>query len=94
MRGILFLARLALICNVLFLGCLVIRQVPDFKGIAFINNIVITLGWVLAPLVNLSANLAYVSSRILKKADGFPAWVAVVNLLFLVLQFFVHFILA
>ena len=94
MRGLLFLARLALICNALFLACLVIRQVPDFKGIQFINNIVITLGWVLAPFVNLSANLGYLTSRILRKGNKFPAWVAIVNLLFLIVQFFVHFILA
>lgn len=94
MRGLLFLARLALICNALFLVCLVIRQIPDFKGIQFINNIVITLGWILAPFVNLSANLGYLASRILRKGNDFPAWVAIVNLLFLVVQFFVHFILA
>ncbi len=92
MRGILFLARLALICNALFLVCLVIQRMPGYKGIDFINHIIISLGWLLAPFVNLSASIGYLISRILKKEGNFPAWVAVVNLLFLVLQFFVYFI--
>lgn len=94
MRALLFLSRLALICNGLFLACLVIQRIPHFEGIPAANNVVITLGWVLAPFINLCATLGYLISRILKKEGNFPPWLAVVNLLFLVVQLFTHFILA
>jgi len=94
MKGLLFLARLALICNVLFLVCLVIQRTQDFITIPEIKSMVIILGWFLAPFINLGANIWYLVKRIGKHPVNLPVWLAVTNLLFLLLQFFVHFILA
>ncbi|MES2005966.1 MAG: hypothetical protein V4450_15715 [Bacteroidota bacterium] len=94
MKGLLFLARLALICNVLFLLCLLIQRTHDFIGIKDVNGVIIVLGWLLAPFVNLAANIGYLMRVMNKRAVNIPVWLAITNLLFLLLQFFVHFILA
>lgn len=94
MKGLLFLARLALICNVLFGFCLVMQRVHDFMPQGSVKSTIIVLGWFVAPFVNLAANLWFLSVRILGKLLPIPGWLAISNLLILVLQFFVYFILA
>ncbi len=93
MKGLLFLARLALICNVLFLVCLLMQRTHDFIGMQAVNGMIITLGWILAPFINLAANIGYLIRKMRKRASNIPVWLAVTNLLILLLQFFVHFIL-
>lgn len=92
MKGLLFLSRLALICNVLFLLCLVLQRTDDFITNTDIKSIVIILGWFLAPFINMGVNIWYFTRRMGKAAVNLPVWLAVTNLLFLMLQFFVHFI--
>lgn len=94
MKGLLFLARLALICNLLFLVCLGIRRTHDFINIQEVNSIIIVLGWLLAPFINLAAVGAWLVKLLKKSPENLPVWLAVTNLAFLVLQFFVHFIFA
>lgn len=93
MKGILFLARLALICNGLFLVCLVLQRTPSLIQVQDITSIIVILGWLLAPFVNLAAVIAWLVRRLQNKLVNFPVWLAVTNLLFLFLQIFVHFIL-
>ncbi len=92
MRGLSFLSRLAFICNLLFLACLVIQRIHDFKGFENINEVVIVLGWFLAPFINLVVCIRYGIILIRKKNLTIPVWLVVVNFLFLIMQFFVHFI--
>ncbi|MBI2273892.1 MAG: hypothetical protein EPO58_05380 [Chitinophagaceae bacterium] len=93
MKGLLFLARLALICNALFLFCLVMQRVTDIIPPGSIKSTIIVLGWFLAPFINMAVNVWLVSRKILGKNQNIPGWLAVTNLLFLLLQFFVYFIL-
>jgi hypothetical protein len=93
MKGLLFLSRLALICNALFLLCLVIRNTHDFISSQDIKGIVIVLGWFLAPFINLAANMGYLINLMRKKNTRLPAWLAITNMLFLFLEIFVHFII-
>ena len=93
MKGLLFLSRLALICNVLFLLCLVLQRTHDFINIEGVKGTIIILGWFLAPFINFLANILWLYRLISKRSVNLPAWLAVTNLLFLILQFFVHFIL-
>jgi hypothetical protein len=93
MKGLLFLARVALVCNVLFLACLVLQRTPDLIGSQAVKGTVIVLGWFLAPFINLSANIGYLIRVMGKKPENLPVWLAVTNLLFLLFQFFIHFIL-
>ncbi|MEO7531934.1 MAG: hypothetical protein ABIS69_11000 [Sediminibacterium sp.] len=93
MKGLLFLARMALICNVLFLGCLVLQRTPDLITAQSVKGTIVVLGWLLAPFVNLAANIGYLIRVMSKKEVNLPVWLAVTNLLFLALQFFINFIL-
>jgi hypothetical protein len=93
MKRLLFLARLALICNVLFLVCLVLQRRPDSIESQAVKGTMIVLGWFLAPFINFAANTGYLILRLSGKSLNFPVWLAVTNLLFLVLQFFIYFII-
>ncbi|MDE3253818.1 MAG: hypothetical protein KGO92_13510 [Bacteroidota bacterium] len=93
MKGVLFLARLALICNGLFLVCLALQRTPTLIQVQDITSIIVILGWLLAPFVNLAAVIAWLVRRLQNKLVNFPVWLAVTNLFFLFLQIFVHFIL-
>ncbi len=93
MRKLLFLSRLALICNVLFLVCLLMQRMQGFEGYADINGMVIILGWFISPLLNLFACFSYVFVLAKKKQMPIPVWLVLANSLFLLLQIFIHFIL-
>jgi hypothetical protein len=93
MKGLLFLARLALLCNLFFLVCLVMQRTADLIGAQDVKSVIIILGWFLAPFVNLWANIAWLIRLLRKKQVNLPVWLAVTNLLFLVLELFIHFIL-
>jgi hypothetical protein len=67
MKGLLFLARVALICNVLFLACLVLQRTPDLIGSQAVRGTMIVLGWFLAPFINLAANIGYLITRLGKR---------------------------
>ncbi len=93
MKGLLFLSRLALICNTLFLVCLVMQRTQDIISVEYIKSPIIILGWLLAPFINLSANIGYFIRLLKKREVNLPVWLGVTNVLFLFLQIFVHFIL-
>lgn len=88
MKGLLFLSRLAFLCNLLFLICLVLRYKGDFIGTEDIKSMVGILGWFMAPFVNLAVNCWYVL-RLVKK-QPLPARLATANFLFLLVQLYVH----
>ena len=94
MKGLLFLARLALICNVLFLVCLGMQRTTDFIASQDIKGVILVLGWILAPFVNLAANIGYLIRLMRKRPSLLPAWLAITNMLFLFLEIFIHFILS
>ncbi|MEN9684449.1 MAG: hypothetical protein RLZZ28_235, partial [Bacteroidota bacterium] len=91
--AVIFLAKLAFICNILFLYCLVIQHTRDFLGWHEFNATVITLGWLLAPFVNLAANISSFWLVLKGRKKLVPFWLLIVNFLFLLVEFFVHFIL-
>lgn len=93
MKGLLFLARLALICNVLFLVCVVFQRTPDFISSQAVKATMVILGILLAPFVNLAANIAYLIARVRRRTASFPSWLAFTNFLFLIFEFFISFIL-
>jgi len=93
MKGLLFLSRLALICNVLFALCLLLQRTHDFINIEGVKGTVIVLGWLLAPFINFSATVWWLTRLIRKQAVNLPTWLGVTNLLFLCTQIFVHFIM-
>ena len=93
MKGLLFLSRLAFLCNLLFLVCLVMQRTEDLIAQSDIKNTIIILGWFLAPIINFGANMAYGFRLLNKKPLNIPIWLVVSNLVFLLFQIFIHFIL-
>ncbi len=94
MRKLLFLNRLALICNILFIVCLVFQRTRDLISSADVKSIIIILGWFISPFLNLAANLWAGILLVKKQPLGVGSWLLVTNLLFFILQLFIHFILA
>jgi hypothetical protein len=86
-RWILFLSKLAFICNLFFLASFVL-QVTDWLHNAVIVSYIIIIGWFFAVLFNVCANASclavFLANR--KKLSIVPAWLLVVNILFLILQ--------
>lgn len=87
------LARIALICNLLFLVCLIIQRQPSYKGAAELNAYIVVIGWMMAPFVNLLVNAVYWIGRIINRSPNLPMWLVWVNLLFFLAQVYVYFIL-
>lgn len=94
MRKLLFLNRLALICNILFIVCLVFQRTKDIIPSQDLKGLIIILGWFLSFFLDLVVNIWLGVLLVNKRAIGVPKWLLVTNLLFLIIQFFYHFILA
>ncbi len=92
MRLHLFLNRMALLCNVLFLICLVIQRTHDFIHSQGISNYIILLGWLVSPFLNVIVSGWWLFAKLTRKAI-LSKWLPVINGLFLLLQFFVYFII-
>lgn len=89
MKPLLFTTRLALICNLLFLVCVAIQRTHDFVGNEQLNNYIIILGWFMAPILNLAVNLWWAVLFVMGKAPTNGRWLFLVNVLFLLLQFYI-----
>jgi hypothetical protein len=94
MRWLLFLARVASICNVLFLLCLIILFTNDFIHIEFFNAIIIVLGWILSFPINLIVNATEIILILSRKPSPTRNWLRIFNFIVFILQilrfFFVH----
>jgi len=87
MRWLLFLSRVAFICNILFLVSFSLR-IYDWLGIEEIVSTIVIIGWVLAIIFNPVVNLCYLVIFWLKRQSLsiIPTWLMVMNILFLILQ--------
>jgi hypothetical protein len=94
MRKLLFLERLTLISNILFMVCLIIQRTHDSIASQDLKGLIIVIGWFLSPFLNLTANIWLGVLLVKKQSNIVPVWLAITNLLFLLIQIFVHFILA
>lgn len=93
MKGVAFLSRFALICNILFIFCLVMQFSKLVIHSFAISSTIVTLGWIVAPIINLVLCVVYFFRAIARKPLGAPAWLVTVNILFFFAQIFKHFIL-
>jgi len=87
MRWLLFLSRVAFICNVLFLVSFSLR-IYDWLRIEEIVSTIVIIGWVLAIIFNPFVNLCYLVVFWIKRQNLsiIPSWLIVMNILFLILQ--------
>ena len=87
MRWLLFLSKLAFICNLLFIPAFVL-QIKNFSIDPDLSSYIIIIGFVFAILFNPVVNLSYLALFFLNKnaLSKIPAWLIVMNILFLFLQ--------
>lgn len=87
MRRLLFLSRVAFICNLFFLLAFSL-QVYDWIKMEDLNSTIAITGYVLSVIFNPAVNLCYLvlfwTKR--KSLSIVPAWLIVMNILFLLLQ--------
>ena len=91
MRWLLFLARVAFICNLLFLLCMVIRYTHDFIAVEFFKNIVIVLGWVLSLVMNSIVNPTEILLVFTRKISPTPDWLRISNFIIFFIQIIILF---
>ena len=86
MRWLLFLARIAFICNIFFILSVILRFwniVHDQTIIGF----VVVIGMLMAPLLNFIFNVSFVIAYYRKTAPlGIPGFIIVFNLIVQILQ--------
>ncbi len=102
MKVVSFFSRFAIICNIAFLLFVFFQKMEAHKRVSessdtviavpYFKNIIITLG-VAAILVNILMCIVYSILIIIGKQHMIPKWLAIVNLLFLILQFLYLFFL-
>jgi hypothetical protein len=87
MRWLLFLSRVAFICNLLFLVSFSLL-IGKWLSNESISSTMIVTGYVLSVVFNPFVNLCYLVIFWVKrkKLASIPAWLIVMNLLFLILQ--------
>src|SRR5947209_20236402 len=87
MRWLLFLSRLAFICNVFFLLTVVLHFRKFVDDRVTISTIII-IGYVLAALFNPLVNLIYLTLILTRKKllNIVPRWIILSNFIFLLLQ--------
>ncbi|RXK85933.1 hypothetical protein [Filimonas effusa] len=82
----LFVSRIAFICNIFFIGCLLLR----YTHVAFpetVTGLILIMGWIpVSPLLNLICFAATGFRWIKLKKTPAPAWLPIINALFLFTQ--------
>jgi hypothetical protein len=92
MKGLLFLSRLALICNGCFLACLVLQRAQDPIPSQDLKGLIIILGWFVAPFLGFTVNIWLGNLLFKRKTSLVPKWLAITNLVMLLFQICYHFI--
>jgi hypothetical protein len=85
MRWLLFIGRVAFICNLFFVICLLLRHTHFTIPSAF-NEFVIIVGWVLSILLNFIFVLSVIILVLRKRNILVPKWVLIVNSFFFIFQ--------
>ncbi len=87
MHRLLFLSRVAFVCNLLFLVSFSLTIFNWIKDERLSSSIIIS-GYVLSVLFNPAVNLSYLIIFFVKRKSLaiLPAWMMVMNILFLILQ--------
>ena len=89
MRWLLFLSRLAFLCNICFILAFSL-QISNWLSNQDLKGTILMIGYILAVLFNPLVNLCYLFLFLLRKKfwQTVPAWLITANILFLVMQIF------
>ena len=87
MRWIYFIARVAFLCNLAFLFC-VLLQYTNLELNQDLVSLLIILGWVMAIAVNTLSNILVLVALLRKRllAMNIPSWLTLANFLFLIFE--------
>lgn len=87
MRQLLFLIKVAFICNIIFLITVAIHFIPVHSNNDLLSTLII-IGLILAPCINTIVNLmvGYLFLFQQKKLNTLPFWLCISNAVFWVLQ--------
>ena len=85
----LFISRVAFICNVLFLYCLLVRHTKDFLVNQDVNSVIIILGWGVAFFLNIFLTFFWFFILVTKKSSDIPVWLNASNALVFLVQIIV-----
>ena len=88
MHRLLFLGRIAFICNIFFIVCLLLRHThfPVNQGL---TEFVIITGWIMSVILNIIFAIS-LAMFIKKKETRIHVWLFAFNLFWLVFQFFYY----
>ena len=92
MRWLLFTARLAFICNVLFILCLLIRYTHNFIHNNSVESYVIILGFFVSFILNITVNLTELILLLSRKQSPVPNWLKIANALIFITQLTYYFL--
>ena len=100
MKVVSFFSRFAIVCNIAFLLFIFLGKMEAGKpvtqpgdtvvAVSYVKDIIITLG-VAAIIINMLLCIVYAVLIIIGKQRLLPKWLAIVNCLFLILQFLYFF---
>ena len=91
-KTILFFERVAFICNVFFLLCVLVRF-TNILPAEFIPSFIIILGWVLSFFLNVISMIIKIVLLFKYGKLHLPVWINAVNMLCFIIQIFLYFIL-
>ena len=91
MQRLIFISRVALICNILFLLSLCIQRVKGVFTNADLNNYIVILGWFVSPVLNAVLLIPIIVYAFLKKKTGLHLWLLIINILFFAMQMAIRF---
>lgn len=86
-----FIHRVAFICNIFFLGCLLMGYMHFALPQALVS-VMLTLGWILSPIMNVIAFFFFMFTMLRSERSDFPGWIILVNVVMLFYQIFHFFI--
>lgn len=87
-----FFSRVAFICNLLFLLCLVILYTHNFIASHTLQSFIIILGWVVSFFVNAFVNITELLLLYNRKISPVRNWLRTFNLVVFLLQLIYFFI--
>lgn len=87
MHRLLFLARVAFICNLFFILCLFLRHTHLTIPQGFTEFVIIT-GWILSVILNAIFNTLIIIATVKKIQTPIPSWLIAFNIILFLFQIF------
>ncbi len=88
MRWLLFMNRVALICNLCFVATFVLKQITGIEEYQFTVRTLAILGYVMSIVLNISLALITTIAYSIGKKHIIPKFLFVINMIFFLLQFY------